>query len=449
MTLVYFIIALSILIIIHEFGHYLVARLSGIRVEKFSVGFGPKLIGIKKGDTEYRISALPFGGYVKMSGDDPATVDKSDEKAFYNKSVYKRAGVVVAGPVMNLILCIILLPIVFMIGKTQPVFLNETPVVADVRYASPAERGGFQKGDTILKVGEKPVTNWKEVIDDVLVSTGQDLQFTLMRGGEEVKVTAHIENLPDGRGGFLGVEPPLFIGNEAVLDNIKAGSPASAAGLMPGDRVIAINGNEIKDWTDMLMAVGKSEGKPQEFTLLRNGTEVKATLTPEFDKGLDRYLIGVMMDMTKRNIPMETVRYGFFESIKAGIEEAGRLADLTFTVLGKLVTLKLSYKTLGGPIQIAQATAAAAKSGFASFIFFLAFLSMQLGILNLMPVPVLDGGHLVFFGIEAIRRKPLSERIQGIAQNVGLALIILLLVVVSINDIMNIEAVRNIIDKLF
>jgi regulator of sigma E protease len=449
MTVVYFIIALSILIIIHEFGHYIVARLSGIRVEKFSVGFGPKIWGIKRGDTEYKVSLLPFGGFVKMSGDDPADVDKDDKKAFYNKSVFTRARVVAAGPIMNLILCIILMPIVFMIGKSEPAFLHDAPVITEVRADSPAAKAGIDREDVIIKVGDKEVKDWKDVLDDVLVSSDQDLTITVSRGGAYLEKTVHIVSIADGRGGYLGVEPPLFIGNEAVADGVRAGSPASKAGIEPGDTVVAIDGQPIGDWTDMIVAVGQSKGSEVEFTVKRADELLKLKLTPEYDEKMERYLIGVSKDMTKRDIPMVKIRYGFFESITEGWKEVGRLGGLTFKVLGRLVTGRLSYKTLGGPIQIAQATAAAARSGISSFLFFLAFLSMQLGILNLLPIPVLDGGHLVFFGIEAIRRKPLSERVQGIASQVGMALIILLLLVVSFNDLMHIESIRNILDKLF
>lgn len=449
MTLIYFIIALSILIIIHEFGHYIVARLSGIRVEKFSVGFGPKIWSKKKGDTEYKVSILPFGGYVKMSGDDPSEVDKEDEKAFYNKSVLTRAKVVAAGPLMNLILCVVLMPMVFMIGKSEPAFLGQSPVVIEVRADSPAEKAGIKKGDLFVKVNGAPVSDWEGVLDDVLVSVNQDITFTIERSGELLEKTARIESIPDGRGGYLGVEPPLFIGNEAVADNVRTGSPASKAGIEPGDEIVAVNDKPIIDWTDMVVAVNESDGREIEMTVKRNGETLTLSIIPEYDEKIGRYLIGISKDMSMRDIPMVEVRYGFFESIKEGLKEVGRLAAMTFRVLGKLITGKLSYKTLGGPIQIAQATAAAAKSGLASFLFFLSFLSMQLGILNLLPIPVLDGGHLVFFGIEAVRRKPLSERVQGIATNVGLALIILLLVFVSINDIMHIESVRNFLDKFF
>lgn len=449
MTIVYFIIALSILIIAHEWGHFIVARLSRIRVEKFSVGFGPKVWGVKKGDTEYKVSALPFGGYIKMSGDELSELDKADKQAFYNKSVPTRACVVGAGPLMNLILCIVLMPVVFMIGKSEPVFLTQPPVVIEVRDESPAARAGIEAGDLFLKVGGEEVSDWKDLFGEVLISTDHDLTFAIERDGELIEKVVHVENIPGGRGGYIGVEPHLFIGNEAVVDAVRGGSPAEVAGLLPGDEVISIDGRPIGDWTDMVEAIGESDGNEITLGIKRGGEKLEVRLKPEYDEDMGRYIIGVSKDVTGRDIPMVKVRYGFFESIREGLSEVGRLATMTFKVLGRLLTLKLSYKALGGPIQIAQATAAAARSGISNFIYFLSFLSLQLGILNLLPIPVLDGGHLVFFGIEAVRRRPMNERVQGIAQQVGFGLIILLLALVSINDIMNIEGVRRVVDKLF
>lgn len=449
MTLIYFIIALSILIVVHEWGHFIVARLFGVRVEKFSIGFGPKLFGFKKGDTEYKVSLLPFGGYVKMSGDEYDNLNKSDEGAFYNKSAGRRACIVGAGPLMNVILCLVLMPIVFMIGKSEPACFIERPQVEYVKPESPAGEAGIVPGDIFVKVGNKNVDTWKELINDVLISANTDMTFTLQRDGKLVEKTLHIVDIPGANGGYLGVEPLLFMGNEAVLDGINSGSPADKAGLKIGDRVTSIDGKKVADWTDMVGLLGKSDGKELTFGVVRGSEALEFRLIPEYDENSKRYLMGVAKNVDGRNIPMREVRYGFFESIKEGTMEVGRLADMTFKVLGKLVTFQLSYKNLGGPIKIAQATAAAAKSGISNFLFFLSFLSMQLGILNLLPIPVLDGGHLVFFGIEAIRRKPLSEKIQGVAQRVGLALILFLFVAVSINDVMNIEAVRTLIDKIF
>jgi len=449
MTIIYFLIALSILILVHEWGHFIVARLFGIRVEKFSLGFGPKIWGTKRGDTEYKVSILPFGGFVKMSGDELSELDKDDNKAFYNKPVFARACVVGAGPLMNLILCIVLMPMVFMIGKTEPTFIQQPPVVEQVRAASPAEIAGIKAGDLFIMAQGKKVSTWEDLLHEVLISMDQDVAFTIQRDGHVIEKIVHVAQIPDGRGGYLGVEPPLFIGNEAVLDIVSADSPAGRAGLKAGDRVLSVNGKPIKDWTDMVFAIGDSEGKEMTLEIERGGEEFETVLKPEYNKDLDRYLIGVSKDISKRDIPMSKIRYGFFASIKEGFKEAYGLAGLTLKVLKKLVTFQLSYKSLGGPIQIAQATAAAAKSGISSFIYFLAFLSLQLGILNLLPIPVLDGGHLVFFGVEAIRRKPLSERVQGITQQIGLGLIVLLLVLVSVNDLMHIEAIKGIIDKIF
>lgn len=449
MTFVYFIIALSILIVVHEWGHFIVARLSGISVEKFSIGFGPKLFGFKKGETEYKVSLLPFGGFVKMKGDEYSEVKPGDETAYFNKPVLTRMRVVVAGPVMNLLLCVLLMPVVFMIGKSEPKFFQERPQVVGVREASPAAQAGVLVGDVFESVNNQKITDWREFMNEVVVSVDQDLTFEIRRGNELLKKNIRVENAPEGRGGYIGVEPAFFVGNDAVLDHVSMGSPADKSGLKDKDKVVRIGDREISDWTDMVIAINDSKGEPIPVTVERDGSELAMMLTPEYNKSLSRYVMGVTKDVSIRDIPMVKVKYGFFESIKEGLKEVRELGLLTLDVLGKLVTFKLSYKMLGGPIQIAQATAAAARSGIASFFYFLSFLSLQLGILNLLPIPVLDGGHLVFFAIEGVRRKPLSEKVISVAQHVGLAFLLLLMGIVTFNDLINIESVRTFLDKVF
>lgn len=437
MTIVYFIIALSILIIVHEWGHFIVARLCGIRVEEFSIGFGPKIWGVKRRDTEYKVSLLPLGGYVKMSGDEPGgEIDKADSHAFYNKSPFSRMKVVFAGPIMNLIFCVILMPIVFMLGMKEPTYFSQVPKVEQIRGGSAATAAGIKEGDIFEKVGNDRVTNWKEFISQVSLRGGETVTFTIRRDKDDLTKTLQIDKRPENMAGFIGVEPYLYVGNEAVLDNVVKKGPADRAGLQSGDEVLEINGAPVRSWTDMATIVNGSAGNPMTIQVKRGQEKLSFNVTAEKDKASDRYIMGVRLDPDKREIPTTVVRYGFVESVKKGMEEVWRLTLMTGQVFKKLFTLQISVKSLVGPIGLATVFGDAVRSGLASFIFILSFVSLQLGFINLLPIPVLDGGHIFFFLIEMVRRKPLSAKFQNVAQRVGFALLILLIVVVSINDVL-------------
>ena len=449
MTILFFLIALGVLIFIHEFGHFIVAKRQGIRIETFSLGFGPCLIGFKWGETDCRLSLLPLGGYVKMLGEDPSEEGAlEDPRSFACKSVWQRTKVVAAGPLMNLVLCMVLMPIVFMIGRPQPVYLDQAPVITQVRAASPADAAGFKKGDIIVAVDGHRVAHWESVLQKVLLSsTGTVLAFDIERGGAVQHVTAKVADMPEMQGGYLGIEPGLFFGNEATVDDMAPGGPAVKAGLEKGDRVLKYNGAPVADWFDLIAKVQAVKGAPAIVAIERAGAPQRFTVTPEYSKDLDRWLIGIRKDRTA-GVPMVTKQYGPIAAIVKGTQESWRMCVLTLDVLKRLVTFQLSYKVLGGPIIIAKTSAAAAASGLSPFLFFIAFLSMQLAILNLLPIPVLDGGHLFFFGIEAVRRKPLSIKVREIAAQVGFVMLMALMLLVTINDINHVWGIKNIVGRL-
>jgi regulator of sigma E protease len=241
----------------------------------------------------------------------------------------------------------------------------------------------------------------------------------------------------------------LFVGNEAVVDDVTPGGPAELAGLKAGDVVISYNGAKVIDWLDLTEKVNARGGKEAVVKIKRaDGTIASVKLTPEFNKDYNRWLMGIQKKRSS-GVPMVTKRYGFFAAIAQGTKENLKLIKLTFTVIKRLVTMQISYKVLGGPIIIAKTSAAAASSGFTPFLYFLAFLSMQLGILNLLPIPVLDGGHLVFLGIETIMRRPLSIRVREIATQVGFVMLISLMLLVTVNDINHVWGIKNLLNKIF
>lgn len=450
LTILYFIIGLGLLIFIHELGHFLVAKANGIRVERFSLGFGPRLLKYQGKETEYCISALPLGGYVKMTGqedfeaEDEPPVD--DPRAFSSKGLMARLSVVLAGPVMNLVLPFILMPLVFMIGRTEPKFLHDSPMVIGVVQESPAAEAGIEDGDIITAVDGNPVEDWNDVLRATAQPAGKTVTLSLNRDGKVITEELTLSAGEEGGPGILGLEPVFFFDQDPIIGEVLPGSPAAEAGVASGDRVLAVAGQPIQTWQAMSEAVNASDGKPLEITVQRGEEDIPLQITPNFNEGLNKYVIGV----SKATNPdlMEKYSYPPGEAFVKGFEENIALFGMTFKVLRDLFTFQASYKELGGPIRIAQISAKAAERGIANFLFLLAFLSIQLGILNLLPIPVLDGGHVMFMLYEGVARKPLSMKKRLIAQQVGMFLLLTLMILVTVNDIDAVWGFRDIFDAI-
>lgn len=448
MTFVYFIIVLGVLVLLHELGHFIAAKRAGIKVEEFSFGFGPKIFGFKRGETEYKISILPLGGYVKMTGEDPEEEPTNDPRAFCNQSLFNRFKVVVCGPLMNLVLALAVMPIVFMIGRSEPAFFSEPPMIKDVRAQSPADQAGLKNNDMVKAVNGKSVATWKDLLEQMTFSIGRSADLKIERNGEVMEKKLAVQELAGMQGGFTGIEPYLFAGNEARFDSIASSSPAQKAGLKRGDLVLAINGITIVDWVDFAQTIQKIKGDEFELTYQRDNEKLETKLKPEYNDTHKRWLIGVSKDSLK-NVEMVKKRYSFFEAVYYGTLENVRMAGITLVVLKKIVTMDISFKMIGGPVMIAKASAVAAATGIAAFLYFLTFVSIQLGILNLLPIPVLDGGHLLFFTIEWLRKKPINKKIQIAAMKVGWTFLILLMVVVTFNDVNRLWNVVGFVKKIF
>lgn len=458
MTIIYFIIALGILVLVHEWGHFIVARKLGIRVLKFSIGFGPKIFGVKKGETEYRVSLIPLGGYVQLFGEDPEAEAHGDAgleheilsqpDAFSAKPLPSRFATVLAGPMMNLVLAFFFMPIAFMIGRQVPVFMDKPPVIMGVQPGSPAFLAGLQKGDRILSINKKETDNWENVLNWVIMHADKEAKVTLNRNGKNEEFLIKTGFNPNVRQkmGYWGVEPFYFWGDDPIVGGFSPSSEALKAGLKIKDKITAVNGQPVSSWTELTQVIRASEGKALILDVNREGKALTLSMTPKYDEGAKAWLLGI----TKFDDPelLTQKRYEFFSAFKEGTRENLKLAGLTGQVVGQLVTFQLSYKTLGGPVQIAQATAAAARTGWGDLVYFLAFLSLQLGIMNLLPIPVLDGGHLFFMAIEGIRRRPVSLKIRSVSQQVGLVLLLTLMVLVTFNDIESVWGFGKIWQKI-
>jgi regulator of sigma E protease len=421
MTFVYFLIVIGILVFVHEFGHFLMAKQAGVRVEKFSLGMGPKLIGFKKGDTEYVISALPLGGYVKMAGENPDEEPTGAADEFQSKTVWQRARIAATGPLTNIVLAFIIMPLVFMVGT-----YSEGPAkVGYVEKASPAERAGFMTGDVIEEINGRSISDWSKALTLIAVNPDTDVMVVIERQGVRKTLTLRPELATELKIGTSGLVPDM----PAEIGKLKPGFPAEQAGIKVNDKIIAVDGKTIYHWLQFSTLVRDSKGSKLTLTLERNGKRLEKVVTPKEDSG--RPVIGV-----EPVIRLVFKKYGFFESLQLGFDKTIESVDLTLITLRKLVTFDLSIKTLGGPVMIAQMSGQAAAAGLSAFLSLLAMISISLGILNLLPIPVLDGGMILFLVIEAIRKKPLSRKVMEVAQSIGAGLLITLIAVVSYNDVM-------------
>ncbi|MDF1535543.1 MAG: RIP metalloprotease RseP [bacterium] len=422
-TTLSFIVVLGILVTVHELGHFIVAKLQGIGVDRFSIGFPPKMFGFTRGETEYCVSWIPLGGYVKLRGEDPDEEADPDDPALYStRPPHQRGAVILAGPIMNLVLAFIVMPMVFMVGMSVPAYLDDVPVAGWVEPGSPADRAGFIVGEKIVSVGGTEVADWEDVFEIMAAgSTGPQNVLVEGRGGRR---TLTLDS-PGEEGGY-GILPPM----DPAIGSLTPGYPAQEAGLEKGDLILSLGGVPVSHWSEMARIIHGSADKKITVVVKRGEGVVSLEVIPQLDEKSGRGLMGIspMSDTVVR-------RYGPMESLKMGAEKNLELLGMTFSFLWELVSGQSSIKNLGGPIMIFQVTGQAAKAGLAEFLAFMAFLSLQLGVLNLLPIPVLDGGHLVFLTAEGLLKRPLDIRTQVVAQKVGFFLLITLIIVISYNDI--------------
>jgi regulator of sigma E protease len=428
------IVMLGILVFIHELGHFLIAKLFRVKVLKFSLGFGPRLFSRTWGETEYQVCLVPLGGYVQMlgEGDGEEAVPRTAQerhRSFADKPVSQRLAIVAAGPAMNLLLPLLILPVAFLIGVNFPVFLDEAPCIGYVLEQSVAGDAGLARGDCIVAVGDQPVVSWIEADKQLLARAGLATDLTVMRTGQSVHLS-----LPEDYSGAQGLQGlGLYPRQAAVVGTVHPGTPGERAGLTVGDRILSINGRSVVSWYNIRPLVQAGGGKALTLEVERDGGKITVELVPRrAERTEDGYLIGISPEVRTR-----FKRYGPGAAIVEGVGRTGELMHMTLLFLHKLFSGHISAKNIGGPIMVVQiAGAVASQVDLAEILSMLAFLSIQLGILNLLPVPILDGGHLLFGLVELVRRRPLSLQVREVAQQIGLVLIILLMGWAFYNDIM-------------
>ncbi len=432
-TTISFIIVLGILVTVHELGHFLVAKALGIGVERFSIGFPPKMFGYTWGETEYCISWIPLGGYVKLKGEGPEEeVEDSDDPAlFSSRPPLQRASVIVAGPIMNLVLAFFIMPLVFMVGMSVPAYLEKPAQIGWVEKDSLADRAGFTRGDTITALDGKDIDNWGSLFERFALYEKGTLEVSVITDGNRRSLQLDLDSMKDDVP--LGIMPHI----DPVVGSLTPGFPAQAAGVEPGDTILSVGGTPFTHWNEMAQVIHSSPGKPLTIEVRRDTSVMKFEVIPKLDEESGRGFVGIS-PRTESNVKS----YPIAESIKRGFKRNIDLLGLTFGFLGELLTFNASIKNLGGPIMIFQVTGQAARAGVAEFLAFMAFLSLQLGVLNLLPIPVLDGGHLIFLGAEGALGKPIKPQAVAMAQRVGFFLLILLILVISYNDVVRLLANR-------
>ena len=426
-TLIAFIVVIGFLVFVHELGHFLVAKWVGVRVHVFSIGFGPRLFGFRRGDTDYRISALPLGGFVKMAGENPGEELTGAPYEFASKTVKERMAIVLAGPFMNVIWAILFFALVFYIGEDQPAYLKQTPQIGWIEAGSPAETAGLQPGDILVEIGETPVSTWEEALKVFGKSEGKQVAVQIQRGDQTLTATVDLtrDALKKSRTG-LGLYPPL----PAVIGNLRPGWPAEKVGLKPGDRVVAINGQPVTHWYELTRVIHNSPGKPITLDVERDGRRLTFEVTPKKDEADGKGYIG----MTPHQETIK-VRYGLLGSFRQSLAFNWHVVKLTGNYIWQVITGEQSGRAIGGPIAIAQFAGEAARIGILQLIRLMGLLSLQLGLLNLLPIPVLDGGHMVLLTIEGISGKPLSIRLREVIQIIGVAVLLAIMTYAIFNDL--------------
>ncbi len=416
-------VVLGTVVLFHEFGHYIVAKALRITVEVFSIGFGPRLWGFTRGGTDYRLSLVPLGGYVKLKGETEDEAGPRDPGDLLSRPRWQRFLVFVMGAVFNLVTAFVLMTIIFTTGVREHAFLYEPPVVGEVEPESPAAAAGIQPGDRILEFDGQPVGTWKDLQMAILLNPRQSKELRFDRGGERRTTTLHIAT---GRGevGRAGIAPSTGV---TVLE-VQPGRPADRAGLRPGDRLVSIDGIAITTLGKVLTIIQGSPERPLEFVLERDGAPYTRTITP-IREG-DRGLIGFVP-----NPPTVLRSYGFAaamrESVAANLEAVG----LVFLTFKKLFTGQLSLRAVSGPIELYLVTGRAAQEGLVPFLQFIAFVSLQLGIINMFPIPPLDGGQVFTLLIEGTIRRDLSMQVKERFAQAGLVLLLVFMVAVIYLDI--------------
>ena len=436
-----FIVTLGVLVVFHELGHYLVARLVGVKVMRFSVGFGRVVWSRRFGPdrTEWALSAIPLGGYVKMVDEREADVLPSDlPRAFNRQNVWRRILIVAAGPIANLLLAVLLFAGTYVAGVP-----GQRPLLAPPPVASPAASAGFERGDLVTALDGEPVASWQDLRWRLLKASGINSVEVQVERDDGSKATRRLPlavlTPGDWEANFmstLGLRADL---GAPVVNEVLAGKPAADAGIRPGDAIVAIDGATVRSPADAAAITNAHPGERLTFTLRRDGVNVSIQLIPDTsDQNGKRVGIAGMrlgVDPAAAERVSIVVRYGVGEALVQGARKTWDLSVFTLKMLGRILTGDASLKNISGPLTMADFAGQSAQAGVLTFIGYLALISISLGVLNLLPVPLLDGGHLMYYLAEIIKGSPVSDRVLEVGQRIGMAVLAMLMALALFNDI--------------
>jgi len=424
-------VVLGFMILIHEFGHYAVAKLLGVRVEVFSIGFGKRLLGFHRGDTDYRVSAIPLGGYVKMSGENPMDERTGDPGEFLSHPRWHRFLIAIAGPSMNILLAIGLLTFVYMVHYEYPAVLDEPAVIGWVLSDTPAAKAGIQIGDRIARLDGIENPTWKQVDPKEALSPNQPLDVTIERAGKSFEKTIVPEAYGVNQMGFAGWVPKE---PSVTITDLEKGMPAEKAGIQIGDEILTVDGQPIPALEAMIETLKRTQGKPIEITVRRNGQQKTFTMQPVLadipGQREQRYRVGIgSLQMKVTTLPLAA-------AFRKSIEQNKEGSLLILELVQKMIQRKISIRTIEGPIGIGRAAGeAATEKGWTPLMALTAAISLNLGIFNLLPIPILDGGVILLLFVESLMRRDISLQIKERIYQAAFVFLVLFAVMVIYNDL--------------
>jgi regulator of sigma E protease len=431
-SLLAMVVVLGFLILIHEFAHFAVAKSLGVRVEQFAIGFGKRLVGFRRGDTDYRINILPLGGYVKMSGENPMDARTDDPGEFLNHSRWHRFLIAIAGPSTNILLAIFLLTTVYMVHYEYPVFMERPAVIDGVKANSAAAAAGIEPGDRIVRIDGITNPTWEQLQPRIMISPNQPIAITIERGGKELEKTITPKPVTSSEVGSAGWYPA----EPVILGKLDDNMPAIKAGMLEGDRVVTMDGKPLGSIDAMIEQLQQSKDKPIDLTVLRGNQTLSFHLQPVLSKTedpkQDRYRLGFLNkeETTVKRLP-------FTEALSLSLQDNKKYSLLLLELAKKLVEGKVSPRMVSGPIGIAQeAGYAAQQKGWTPLLALTSSISLNLGVFNLLPIPILDGGVIFFLLIEGIMRHDISFRIKERVYQAAFVFLILFAVMVIYNDLL-------------
>ncbi len=437
MTILAFLFVLGVLIFVHELGHFLMARRIGVRVLTFSLGFGPKLINIKRGGTEYCVSAIPLGGYVKMAGENPEDNRTGAADEFLSKSKWQRFQVLLMGPVMNLVLAVVVMAVVLYQGAPVPLYERQPVVIGTFAEGSVGAKAGLQAGDRIATVNGEPVDTWEQFSAAIVPRAHVRVTLGYVRNGRAGEVTVVPAGIGKYQLGDIGIQPPVH----PQIMAVSKGQPAEEAGLREGDVILAADGQADISYENFLAVIRSHDRQPLRVTVKRDGGRQDLVVTPRpFG---DKVMIGAQFSF----LETVSVKPGPIDAVKLSVVQNWEWATQILETLGGLITRDTPMKQLMGPVAIADLSGTAAQAGWIPLFTLMAMISVNLGLLNLMPIPVLDGGHIFILALEGLARRDFSMRVKEKMLGAGFVLLLMLMVTVIYNDLMRIPWIVKLVQS--